>query len=864
MSAEAWELTVRTRHATAQTQALRERETPEETRDRLAVESWLGDLETALDADTVAGTEATKAVTSAPARQFLAALRSVVRRVRRLSRIKFDSWAAEYGSPAESEQRREPDVDPPKRGRPRATSVPVSDYASARVRVKDSDDPRVIGAALLALFEEANPQRSGDVDKAVLADTLGLQRKPLPVVQRVFYWLMVSRDVILGNSNELLGKRANTGKLNLDVDADQIKNTDTALLGALRKIKLQTDVMSDRIADMATDTKRRLAIGRDVTRRGVTGAAVYEAVERAWTSALKIDYGLTPEQHLANLLQNKNIGSASDESSSSSSVKARVLSNAAPLGLVYSGGTGATADDTGADDDRGIMQFTPAQARFRDAVEVHDVNEKAFYSKLLSALTYGKAYLKLVTHCSEMLGDDADLIAHAPPLSVLPLVDPKRRVHPRDDQAHWLALSSDDKALTLPVVQRRWWWLRMVALFVRTEVLERRGPPGPTRYAIGELASFLASPVAFASEQRRNSRVTGPPGVGKTTFMQKLAVLYALLGVLPLGAVQSEDDNKVTVASDLTGQYEGETEQKTRVLLVRGIGQLVPIDEAYALVVGAAGRDRGGTAGGAYGRQALVQLVALANEFASLECIALLGYAHEIDRLIASNEGLTRRFPRLIDIRAYTASEMLDVFEALVVERFGSRDAAAPYLVAAGIWRERAVDVPPPGRGRRRAPEAPTVTDFERATDTPTVLNCLLFLTGELFQGTAGTESDGDETSESTSYLLARGEPVLTDTFTFVRGTRRLTVTRHEFVLQRGDESEREYAERAALQIAQGDIGNMLEQQNASGMGALLDRLVKKRLASAMAWTAGEICITLFELLEDAGLFERRSGERKL
>ncbi|CAK5268430.1 unnamed protein product [Mycena citricolor] len=138
----------------------------------------------------------------------------------------------------------------------------------------------------------------------------------------------------------------------------------------------------------------------------------------------------------------------------------------------------------------------------------------------------------------------------------------------------------------------------------------------------------------------------GPPGTGKTTIARKLGQIYFDMGILSSNQVEE------CSASDLVGQYVGQTGPKTAKLFEKALGKVLFIDEAYRLC------------DGAFGKEAVNEIVALLTDprFQSKLVIVLAGYDDDINGLLAMNPGLSSRFKDEMAFRNMSPEHCLDVF----------------------------------------------------------------------------------------------------------------------------------------------------------------------------------------------------------
>ncbi|KAB5586292.1 P-loop containing nucleoside triphosphate hydrolase protein [Coniochaeta sp. 2T2.1] len=133
----------------------------------------------------------------------------------------------------------------------------------------------------------------------------------------------------------------------------------------------------------------------------------------------------------------------------------------------------------------------------------------------------------------------------------------------------------------------------------------------------------------------------GPPGTGKTTTAKKIAKVFYDMGFLATTEVIE------CSASDLVGQFVGQTGPQVRKVLDKALGKVLFIDEAYRLC------------DGPFAKEAIDELVdAVTKETYFKKFIVILaGYEKDINRLMSINSGLTSRFPEVINFRALTPAE---------------------------------------------------------------------------------------------------------------------------------------------------------------------------------------------------------------
>ena len=142
----------------------------------------------------------------------------------------------------------------------------------------------------------------------------------------------------------------------------------------------------------------------------------------------------------------------------------------------------------------------------------------------------------------------------------------------------------------------------------------------------------------------------GPPGTGKTTTARKMGKVFYDMGFLATAELIDVS------ATDLVGQYVGQTGPKVQQLLDKALGKVLFIDEAYRL------------GEGHFAKEAMDELVDCTTKtrYHKKLVIILAGYEKDINNLMTTNPGLTSRFPEVVDFRGLQPEECFTLLTSLM------------------------------------------------------------------------------------------------------------------------------------------------------------------------------------------------------
>lgn len=194
-------------------------------------------------------------------------------------------------------------------------------------------------------------------------------------------------------------------------------------------------------------------------------------------------------------------------------------------------------------------------------------------------------------------------------------------------------------------------------------VMKQRGKePREARELIPTNFIFKGPPGESDLMRYDASRTKPPLGTGKTTTARKMGQVYYDMGFL------SSTEVIECSATDLVGEYVGQTGPKTKQVFERALGKVLFVDEAYRL------------SEGHFAKEAMDELVGILTQeaFIGKLIVILAGYDKEMNALLAVNTGLSSRFPEEIYFENMRPDHCLKILQGELKKKEIRCDALLP------------------------------------------------------------------------------------------------------------------------------------------------------------------------------------------
>lgn len=152
---------------------------------------------------------------------------------------------------------------------------------------------------------------------------------------------------------------------------------------------------------------------------------------------------------------------------------------------------------------------------------------------------------------------------------------------------------------------------------------------------------------------------TGNPGTGKTVVAQRLGAILADAGLLTSGHVVE------TSGVDLVDMYVAGTAPKVEAAVLRALGGILFIDEAYALIahVGERGPQHSSAMAG------ITALLLQMNKHKGKFMVIVAGYPDEMKSFLNFNPGLKSRFRETLHFNNFTSDELVQIYMKIAADR---------------------------------------------------------------------------------------------------------------------------------------------------------------------------------------------------
>jgi len=165
-------------------------------------------------------------------------------------------------------------------------------------------------------------------------------------------------------------------------------------------------------------------------------------------------------------------------------------------------------------------------------------------------------------------------------------------------------------------------------------------------------------------------RLVGNPGVGKTTVARLIHRFLYAWGLIRKDIFSERN------ALELKGQYVGHTAPKVIEATQAAMGGTLFLDEAHALVgAGGNGDDSFGSRSDSFSGEAVKTLLTECENNRTRLCCIVAGYEKGMQKLMAADPGMARRFPRELKLDDYSPADLARIAAHVASTRFDLRFA---------------------------------------------------------------------------------------------------------------------------------------------------------------------------------------------
>lgn len=167
---------------------------------------------------------------------------------------------------------------------------------------------------------------------------------------------------------------------------------------------------------------------------------------------------------------------------------------------------------------------------------------------------------------------------------------------------------------------------------------------------------------------------TGSPGTGKTEAGQLFAEACYALGLVKTSRFCRYG------TEDLESGFLGQTREKTKAALKKGVDGVIFIDEAYNLASNSLYGDHD------YGKQIVDVLLRFSVEQFGRTIIVLAGYENKMREFLRTNPGLESRFSHAVHFRDFSAKECTEILRRQLEKGYAISDEAL--VLAESLFEE--------------------------------------------------------------------------------------------------------------------------------------------------------------------------------